>query len=210
MLSLLGVIENLIRRTYKTILSGLLSLCAIGSLFYIACDTNTYARVKRYYRKDGTYIRPHYRSNPDGNPHNNWSFPGNVNPFTGKVAPGNPGTYLKNYYKKPAPPSCRVPKPKTSLTLKFSPQVSLLTRLLYQEIRNGDVTKLQRFAVSQDSDIYPEKLITSYFGPLTEAAVVHFQEKYTNNILAPWSLIRETEIVGITTRAKINGILLLN
>ena len=55
-------------------------------------------RVKGYYRKDGTYVRPHYRSNPDGNPYNNYSFPGNVNPYTGKVATGNPATYLKNYY----------------------------------------------------------------------------------------------------------------
>lgn len=53
--------------------------------------------VNGYYRKDGTYVRSHYRSNPDGNPYNNWSFPGNTNPYTGKVAPGNPSTYLKNY-----------------------------------------------------------------------------------------------------------------
>lgn len=55
-------------------------------------------KVKGYYRKDGTYVKPHYRSNPDGNPYNNWSYPGNVNPYTEKVATGNPDTYLKNYY----------------------------------------------------------------------------------------------------------------
>ena len=48
--------------------------------------------------KNGTYVQPHYRSNPDGNPYNNWSFPGNVNPHTGKVATGNPETYIRNYY----------------------------------------------------------------------------------------------------------------
>lgn len=56
-------------------------------------------RVKGYYRKDGTYVRPHMRSNPDGNPYNNWSYPGNINPYTGKVATGNPETYLRNYQK---------------------------------------------------------------------------------------------------------------
>jgi hypothetical protein len=56
--------------------------------------------VRGYFRKDGTYVRPHYRSAPDGNPYNNWSFPGNVNPYTGKVAPGNPDTYLWNYYNR--------------------------------------------------------------------------------------------------------------
>jgi hypothetical protein len=54
--------------------------------------------VNGYYRKDGTYVAPHYRSDPDSSPYNNWSYPGNTNPYTGKVAPGNPDTYLKNYY----------------------------------------------------------------------------------------------------------------
>jgi hypothetical protein len=54
--------------------------------------------VKGYFRKDGTYVSPHYRSNPDGNPYNNWSYPGNTNPYTGKTATGNPDTYLNNYY----------------------------------------------------------------------------------------------------------------
>ena len=56
--------------------------------------------VKGYYRKDGTYVRPHYRTAPDGNPYNNYSFPGNYNPNTGKFTTGNPSTYLENYYKK--------------------------------------------------------------------------------------------------------------
>lgn len=53
--------------------------------------------VNGYYRRDGTYVQPHMRSAPDGNPYNNYSYPGNVNPYTGKVAPGNPDTYLRNY-----------------------------------------------------------------------------------------------------------------
>lgn len=57
-------------------------------------------KVKGYYRKDGTYVKPHYRSNPDGNPYNNWSYPGNTNPYTGKTATGNPDTYLNNYYNR--------------------------------------------------------------------------------------------------------------
>jgi hypothetical protein len=56
--------------------------------------------VNGYYRSDGTYVKAHYRSSPDGNPYNNYSFPGNVNPYTGKVATGNPETYLRNYYNR--------------------------------------------------------------------------------------------------------------
>ena len=72
-------------------------LCIILSLFVLLAESQV--SVKGYYRKDGTYVAPHYRSNPDGNPYNNWSFPENVNPYTGKIATGNPDTYLKNYYK---------------------------------------------------------------------------------------------------------------
>jgi hypothetical protein len=43
---------------------------------------NSQVHVKGHYR-NGTYVRPHYRSNPDGNFYNNWSTKGNYNPYTG-------------------------------------------------------------------------------------------------------------------------------
>lgn len=72
-------------------------LFVLLSIITISAVCNAQVRVKGYYRKDGAYVRPHVRSNPDGNPYNNWSYPGNVNPYTGKVATGNPETYLKKY-----------------------------------------------------------------------------------------------------------------
>lgn len=88
----------------KKLLSiSLLSLFLITTLLNIA-DAAVY--VRGYTRKDGTYVQPHYRSNPDGNPYNNWSYPGNTNPYTDKVASGNPDTYLRNYYDRtPSVPS---------------------------------------------------------------------------------------------------------
>ena len=50
---------------------------------------------KGYYRSDDTYVQPHYRSTPDGNPDNNYSYPDNIDPDT-----GNPDTYLNRYYFK--------------------------------------------------------------------------------------------------------------
>lgn len=46
--------------------------------------------VKGYFRKNGTYVSPHYRSAPDGNAFNNWSTIGNVNPYTGKEGTRDP------------------------------------------------------------------------------------------------------------------------
>src|SRR5213594_4676703 len=80
------------RRTFVWLLT--LALLLVQVSFALAGDV----RVRGYYRRDGTYVQPHYRSHPDGNPYNNWSFPGNVNPYTGHVAPGNPDTYLYDYY----------------------------------------------------------------------------------------------------------------
>ena len=41
--------------------------------------------VNGHFRSNGTYVQPHYRSNPDGNSYNNWSTSPNVNPYTGRT-----------------------------------------------------------------------------------------------------------------------------
>ncbi len=56
--------------------------------------------VNPYTRKDGTQVEGHYRSRPDGSPYNNWSYPGNVNPYTGKQASGDPNRYLEEYQNR--------------------------------------------------------------------------------------------------------------
>ena len=51
--------------------------------------------VDLYPRKDGTHVGEHYRSNPDSNPYNNGSYPGNANPDTGNQASGDPNRYVE-------------------------------------------------------------------------------------------------------------------
>lgn len=65
----------------KKILSTLLIISILiifaGSAF--ARDV----RVKGYYRSNGTYVQPYYRTSPDNSILNNYSTKGNINPYTG-------------------------------------------------------------------------------------------------------------------------------
>jgi hypothetical protein len=56
--------------------------------------------VRGYTTKNGTYVAPHYQTNPDSSRLNNWSTKGNINPYTGK-----PGTIDPYALPKPSTPS---------------------------------------------------------------------------------------------------------
>ena len=79
---------------------------SIFILLFLTANSHICAdvRVSGYYRKNGTYVQPHYRSNPDGNFYNNWSTARNLNPHTGeygtKTASSNQGlTYIPSVPK---------------------------------------------------------------------------------------------------------------
>lgn len=65
----------------KRLITILTVLAVIG---VTAISAKADVSVRGYYRNNGTYVQPHYRSNPDGNPHNNWSTYPNINPYTGE------------------------------------------------------------------------------------------------------------------------------
>ena len=72
---------------------------------------------------------------------------------------------------------------------------------------SDDIRYLQIFLKARGAEIYPEGIVSGWFGPLTKKAVIRFQEKYASDILTPWDLTEGTGFVGKTTRAKINEIL---
>ena len=78
---------------------------------------------------------------------------------------------------------------------------------LYYGMKNEEVRCLQEFLRAQGEKIYPEGLVTGFFGPLTRAAVIRFQEKYASEILEPLGLSKGTGFVGPSTRDKLNQLL---
>jgi hypothetical protein len=54
--------------------------------------------VNGYYKSNGTYVQGYYRSTPDGDPSNNYSTRGNINPYTGQVGTRDPSPALGGGY----------------------------------------------------------------------------------------------------------------
>lgn len=66
-----------------------------------------------------------------------------------------------------------------ALVLVVSPLIAsadMLTRQLQLGMRGSDVSSLQMF-LAQDNTIYPQGLVTGYFGSLTKSAVSNFQAR---------------------------------
>ena len=77
-------------------------LLTIMTLAVVTCfstlTANADVYVRGYYRNNGSYVQPHYRSNPDSSFSNNWSTHPNTNPYTGKqgtrrTLPHNNGSF---------------------------------------------------------------------------------------------------------------------
>src|SRR3989344_3485249 len=71
---------------------------------------------------------------------------------------------------------------------------TFFTKTLRKNSKGEEVENLQ-ISLSQFSDIYPQGIISGYFGPLTELAVKKFQKKYE---------IEQVGVVGPKTRTILN------
>ncbi len=48
----------------------------VTSITAFNSSANALVSVDCYYKGNGTFVAPHFRTNPDGNPYNNFSYTG--------------------------------------------------------------------------------------------------------------------------------------
>jgi len=75
----------------------LLVFLLIGISSFAQSKSSSDVYVKGYTRSDGVYVKPHYRSAPNGTNRDNFSTKGNVNPYTGKKGYVEPDKKTYNY-----------------------------------------------------------------------------------------------------------------
>ncbi len=84
----LGKAKTIMKYLKGLVLTAAIFLFAL-SIFVKPVEAKVY--VRGYVRpSSGTFILPHYRSNPDRSSFNNWSTKGNYNPMTGKKGTVSP------------------------------------------------------------------------------------------------------------------------
>lgn len=83
--------------------SALLAGVVAAGAVHFPAMAQGYNSVSPYVTRDGTYVQPHFRTNPNSSTYDNWSTRGNTNPFTGQPGYTSP---TPNYgYTAPRAPS---------------------------------------------------------------------------------------------------------
>jgi hypothetical protein len=135
-------------KTY--LLATVIFLAVFLLLFFFSNFTNAAVHVNGYYKSNGTYVQPYYRSNPDGNFYNNWSTKGNVNPYTGKVGTKTQPSYTSEYstttnYLKPLPTLSNINKEINNVKLKY--------RLNHDGFRERLITQVANYLGADKNEV---------------------------------------------------------
>lgn len=73
------------------------AIILVAALLAFASIASADEYVNGYFRKDGTYVQPHYKSSPNSSKWDNYSSQGNTNPYTGEK-----GSQRNEYSSPPA------------------------------------------------------------------------------------------------------------
>ena len=147
-------------KTIKLLALGFLMVLILSPVLTV----EAYVSVKGYYKANGTYVAPYVRSNPNGLKSDNYGYK------------PSQGVYNKTYGTRGS--AWDTP---TSITDPDYYQGKAIYDggNIYPQLgtSNSRVSDLQS-KLAQDNTIYPEGVVSGYYGTLTEMAVKRFQVKY--------------------------------
>lgn len=83
---------------------SLIAVVTMLTLSVFAQVNSSFTKVNAYYKKDGTYVPAHYRTNPNYTAKDNYTTKPNVNPHTGKKGTFDDNTisseeFINSFYK---------------------------------------------------------------------------------------------------------------
>ena len=162
----------------------------------IFCQGSVY--VKGYFKSNGTYVAPHYRSAPDGNFYNNWSTYGNINPYTGKegmkLTPEKYKSYsstIDNFYLAPLPDHIRgslntISSYRNSLPIIQADKVSISS--IPNEVKTAIASKASKeWSNDFEMQAYVRKTQSEGFIKLTQL-INQYKHIGMENDIIEWSL----------------------
>lgn len=117
-----------------------------------------------------------------------------LEPLNMTAGTGNFDSKTKDYFQKL---SLSVPEEEQ--------EVLSFTRYLSIGMTGSDVKALQEILIEEGVWQRTDIGATGYFGPITKAAVIRYQERYASEILAPWGLTSGTGFVGPSTLAHLQN-----
>lgn len=74
----------------RLVLVTLFLALSLASIAHAKNNSSSSNSVRGYSKKDGTYVAPHQRTNPNQTQKDNWSSKPNYNPYTGKEGTKEP------------------------------------------------------------------------------------------------------------------------
>lgn len=83
-------------------------------LLSFAQTNSNHVYVSGYYRSNGTYVKPHYRTAPNSTNRDNFSTRGNTNPYTGQAGYITPDSNTSSAYTSNSYSNSRTTYPKTT------------------------------------------------------------------------------------------------
>ncbi len=181
---------------------------AFGANFKISCNSNIVVSTTYVAKLPCDTIAFPSSLNPEGVMWLTITNTGkNQQSVTLRIAPTNASSYDQAKEKSiyiSVKPAASAPAGGTPTAGVSSSQHYAFTKLLYRGISGADVTALQQY-FAKDTSIYPEGIISGYFGALTERAVQRFQARH-GIVSSGTPSSTGYGLVGARTRAKLNSV----